>query len=74
MFRVYSYLILAQDHVHTCACKQERRGGRKQEKSKDFGTRWLLHDKKVRCEQYNNAAIMCPNVSKLHNIDILQLN
>lgn len=26
------------------------------------------------CEQYNNAAMMFPDVSKFHNIDILLLN
>lgn len=33
MFRVYKYLILAQDRVYACTCKQER-GGEIQEKSK----------------------------------------
>lgn len=26
------------------------------------------------CEQYNNASIIFPNVSKFHNVEILQLN
>lgn len=71
MFRVYKYLILAQDRVYACTCKQERGGGI-QEKSKILA-HLGFYTTKMR-EQYNNATIMFPNVSKFHNIDTLQLN
>lgn len=71
MFRVYKYLILAQNRVYACTCKQERGG--KSKKNQRILARLGFYMTKMR-EQYNNAAIMFPNVSKFHNIDTLQLN